>query len=141
MQFSAKKSSKNGSKSNQNWKGCSAPKKAYRHSWSADRDMASADRHFPSVDWPKYLARSRNLLIKKKPIFFEFLEISTRSNSYMILFSLFFMHPKLYKLGGDLPTFSTLFWPLFLALLFWLLRSPYIKDVLEALTLRTFFCK
>ena len=57
MQFSAKKSSKKESKSNQNWKGGSAPKKAYQHSWSADR-------HFPNANWPKCSARPGALLNK-----------------------------------------------------------------------------
>ena len=85
-----KKPQKNESKSKQNWKGGSAPKRAWWHSWSADR-------HFLSADWPKCLARPRNLLIKIKSIFFEFLEIKMRFNSYLILFSLFFKHPNLYK--------------------------------------------
>ena len=36
---------------------------------------------------------ARNLLINIKPILFDFLGIITYSNSYMILFSLFFKHP------------------------------------------------
>ena len=72
MQFLAKKSSKNESKSNKNSKAGLAPKRACRH--------------FPSANWPKCLARFGNLLIEIKPIFFEFLEIRTHSNSYLISF-------------------------------------------------------
>ena len=71
------------SKSNQNSNAGLAPKRAYQH--------------FPSADWPKYVARLGDLLIEIKPIFFNFLEIKTHSNSYLISFSLFFKHPNLYK--------------------------------------------
>jgi len=38
-----------------------------------------------------------NLLIKIKPIFFEFLEIRMHSNLYLISFNLFFKYLNLYK--------------------------------------------
>ena len=54
--------------------------------------MASADRHFPSADWPKLSAQPGDFLLKIKPLKKKkrFLEIRTRSNSYLISFSLFF---------------------------------------------------
>ena len=75
------------SKLNWNWKRGLASKRANRHSWSADRHMASADWHLPCANWPE------NPLIKIKPIYFKILGITTHSNSYLILFSLFFKHP------------------------------------------------
>ena len=65
-----------------------APMRAVWHSWSADQLMASADRHFLNADWPKLSAQPGDFLIKIKPIFFNFLEIRTRFNSYMISFSI-----------------------------------------------------
>ena len=50
--------------------------------------MASADRHFLSVVWPKFSAQPRDFLIEIKPTFFYFLEIMMRSNSYLIPFSI-----------------------------------------------------
>ena len=64
-----------------------APKRAIQHSWSADR-------HIKSADWPKLLARLRDSLIEIRPIFYDFLEIKTHSNLYLISF---FKHPNLYK--------------------------------------------
>ena len=66
----AQKSSKRESKLDQNSNVDLAPKRAIRHSWSAN--------------WPKLLAWPEDPLIKIKPIFFDFLEIRTCSNSYLI---------------------------------------------------------
>ena len=136
MQFLAKKSLKKESISNHNWKGCLAPKKAYRHSWSVNRHMASANRHmtsanrrFPSVDWPKCSVQPGILLIKIKPIFFELLEIKMCSNSYLILFNLFFKHPNLYKYGRP-PNIQYLFSDPY----FW----PFLSNFSSPLKLKTF---
>ena len=90
MKFLAKKSSKNESNLDQNSNADLAPKRAIQHTESVDQHMASAD-------WPKCLAQPVDPLIKTKPMFFDFLEIRTCSNSYLISFSLFFKHPNLYK--------------------------------------------
>ena len=47
-----------------------------------------------SADWHRLEARLENPLIKIKPIYFEFLGITMQSNSYLILFNLFFKHPS-----------------------------------------------
>ena len=90
VQFLAKKSLKEESKSDKISNGDLAHKRVCRYSWSANKHMASAD-------WPKCSARLGSHLIDIKPIFFDFLEIRTLSNSYLISFSLFFKHPNLYK--------------------------------------------
>ena len=81
--FRLKNPEKNESKSDQNSNVGLAPKRACQHSWSAD--------------WPKCSAQPENFLIEIKPIIFDFFEIRTHSNSYLISFSLFFKHPNLYK--------------------------------------------
>ena len=58
------------SKLDQNSNASLAPKRACRHSWSADCHMASAD-------WPKSSTWPGDPLLKIKPIFFRFLEIRT----------------------------------------------------------------
>ena len=95
--ISGQKSSKKESKSDQNSNASLAPKRACWHSWSVDQHMVSANRHIPSADWPKFSTRPVNVLIEIKPIFFDFLGIRMRSNSYMISFNLFFKYPNLYK--------------------------------------------
>ena len=75
---------KKGVQIDQNSNASLAPKRAIRHSWSVNQNMRSVNRHFPSVDWPKFAARAGDFLIKIKPIFFDFLEIRTHSNSYLI---------------------------------------------------------
>ena len=47
-----------------------------------------------SADWHRLEAQPENPLIKIKHIYFEFFGITTQSNSYMILFNLFFKHPN-----------------------------------------------
>ena len=97
-------------------------------SWA--RHMASADRHFPSVDWHSLEAWPRNALIEIKWIHFDFLGIRTQPNSYLIQSSLFFKHPTSKNREETLEIG---------AFFFWLLCSPYVKDVLEALALRISF--
>ena len=75
-----------------------------------------------SASWPKFVAQPGDFLIKIKPIFFDFLEIRMRSNSYLISFSI----PTSINRGNK----SEL-----RALLFGLFNSPYVKDVLEAFAL------
>ena len=111
---------KNPQKRSPNWTKNSnmglAPKMAYWHSWSAN--------------WPKCSTQPRNFLIVIKLIFFNFLEIRTRSNSYLTHSAYFLSiltsinRGKRSKLG---------------ALLLWLLCSPYVKDILKALSLGTSF--
>ena len=108
----AKKSSKNESKLEQNSIAGLAPKRAIQHSWSAN--------------WPKFVARPKDSLIEIMSIFFSFLELRMHSNSYMILFNIPTTINRENK--SELR-----------ALLFWLFNSPYIKDVLKAFTLGTYF--
>ena len=100
MQFPAKKSSKRESKLNQNSNVDLAPKRAIQHS-------PSANWHFPNADWPKLLAQLKDLPIEIKPIFFNFLEIRTRSNSYLIIQLIFQSIPTSIN-RGCLSKFSTL---------------------------------
>ena len=104
----------------------SAPKRAIRHSWSANRHMKSSDWHFPSVDWPKLLAQPKDSLIEIRLIFYNLLEIRTCSSLYLISF---FKIPTSINRGNK----SKL-----RALFFLLFNSRYVKDVLEAFALGTF---
>ena len=137
MQFPTKKPLKKESKLDQNLNMGSAPKRAIRHSWSADRHMKSADRQSLSADWPKLLARPLDSWIEINLTLFDFLEIRTRPNSYLIIQLIFLSIPTSIN-RGCLSKFNTIFhafWPpLFLALLFFLIL-PYVKDILEALAL------
>ena len=72
--ISSSKILKNESKLDQNSNTGLSPKRAYQHSWSAD--------------WPKFSAQPEDFLIQIKPIFFYFLEIMTRSNLYLVSFSI-----------------------------------------------------
>ena len=110
-------------KSNPNSNMGLAPKRACWHSWSVDQHMASAD-------WPKCLARPVSFLIKIKPIFFDFLEIRHVPFRIWSNLAYFLSTPTSINRGkrSELR-----------ALLFWLLCSPYVKDVLEAFALRTSF--
>ena len=116
MQFPTQKIPKKEPKLNQNWKWGSACERANRHSWSADWHMANANRHFASANWHNFEARPKNALIKLKHIYFKFLWITTQSNSYLILFSLFFKHPtsinRKKKIRNQGPSFSDFFAPL-----------------------------
>ena len=78
MQFLAKKVSKNESKMDLNVNTGPAPKRAIRHS-------CNADRHFPSTNWHKLEARPEDSWIEINLTFFDFLEIRTRPNSYLII--------------------------------------------------------
>ena len=55
--------------------------------------MASADRHFPSADWPKFSAWPEDFLIEIKPIFFL---LFRDKNAFQFVFDLI-QHPNLYK--------------------------------------------
>ena len=80
----------------------SAPKRAIWHSWDADWHF----RHFPSADWHKNLARPEDSWIEISPIFFDFLEIMTRLNSYLIIQLIFRSFPTSIN-RGCLSKFST----------------------------------
>ena len=85
--------------------------------------MASANQHYPSVDWHSFEARPKNVLIKIKRIHFKFLGIRMQPNLYLIQSSLFLKHQtsKNRELKSEIRTF-------FLTSLF-----SYDKEVLEAL--------
>ena len=107
MQVLAQKSSKKESKLDQNSNANLASK-------SADRHLASANRHFLNADWPKSSAWPGDPLIEIKPVFFRFLEIRTCSNSYLISFSLSILtsinRGKKIKIKGS--SFLTFLFPL-----------------------------
>ena len=108
MQFPTKKPLKKESKLDQNLNVGSAPKRAIRHSWSADRHMKSADRQSLSADWPKLLARPLDSWIEINLTLFDFLEIRTRPNSYLIIQLIFLSIPTSIN-RGCLSKFNTLF--------------------------------
>ena len=99
MQFLAQETSKKESKLDQNSNAGLAPKRAIWHSWGADR-------HFPSADWHKNLAWPEDSWIEISPIFFDFLEIMTRLNSYLIIQLIFRSFPTSIN-RGCLSKFST----------------------------------
>ena len=119
----------------------SAPKRAIQHSWSADR-------HSPSADWHKFEARPKDPLIEIKLIFFDFLEIRTRSNSYLIIQLIFQSIPTSIN-SGCLSKFRTLsdppspssFWQFSLefSIPLRIFNSPYVKDILKAFSLEISF--
>ena len=76
----------------------------------------------PKFRLAQTFARLGDLLIKIEPIFFDFLEIRTHSNSYLILVNI----PTSINRGNK----SEL-----KALFFGIFNSPYVKDVLEAFVL------
>ena len=82
------------------------------------------------ADWPKFLGRPKDSLIEIKPIFFNFFEIRTHSNSYLIIQLIFRSIPTSINRGNK----SKVGVPLF-----WLFNSPYVKDILEAFALGTSF--
>ena len=131
MQFSAKKFSKNESKMDLNVNTGPAPKRAIRHS-------CSANQHSPSPDWHKLEVRLEDSWIEINLTLFDFLEMRTHPNSYLIL-QLIFQSILTSINRGCLSKFRGLF----LRFLtppppsYWIfsLKSPYIKDVLEAFTL------
>ena len=83
-----------------------------------------------SADWPKCLARPVSFLIKIKPIFFDFLEI--RHVPFRIWSNLaYFLSTQTSINRGKRSELR--------ALLFWLLYSLYVNDILEAFALRTSF--
>ena len=108
MQFPTKKPLKKESKLDQNLNVGSAPKRAIWHSWSADRHMKSADRQSLSADWPKLLARPLDSWIEINLTLFDFLEIRTRPNSYLIIQLIFLSIPTSIN-RGCLSKFNTLF--------------------------------
>ena len=68
--------------------------------------MKSFDRHFPSADWPKLLARLEDSLIEIRLIFYDFLEIRLCSNFYLISF---FKHPNNINRGNKSELRALLF--------------------------------
>ena len=94
------KSPKKESKLDQNSNAGLAPKRAIQHSWSVDRHMKSAN-------WPKLLALLEDSWIEINLTPFSFLEIRTRSNSYMIIQLIFRSIPTSIN-RGCLSKFSTL---------------------------------
>ena len=99
MQFLAQETSKKEFKLDQNSNAGLAPKRAIWHSWGADR-------HFPSADWHKNLARPEDSWIEISPIFFDFLEIMTCLNLYLIIQLIFQSFPTSIN-RGCLSKFST----------------------------------
>ena len=100
MCLSAIPGSKKESKLDQNLNMGSAPKRAIRHSWSADQ-------HMKSVDWPKLLARPEDSWIEINLTLFNFLEIRTCPNLYLIIQLIFRNIPTSIN-RGCLSKFSTL---------------------------------
>ena len=86
----------------------STPKRAIRHSWSANWHMKSANRHFSNADWPKSLAWLKDSWSEIKLTLFDFLEIRTRPNSYLIIQLIFLSIPTSIN-RGCLSKFNTLF--------------------------------
>ena len=129
MQFPAKKSSKKESKLDQNSNASSAPKRAIRHSWGADRHKKCADQHFSSANWHKLEAQPKDSFIEISPTLFNFLEMRTHPNSYLII-QLIFRSIPTSIIRGCLSKFSTLSDPP----LFWLFSSNFSNP----LTLKTF---
>ena len=88
--------------------------------------------------WHRCVAWFEDSWMEINLTFFDFLEIRTRLNLYLIIQLIFRSIPTSINRGW-LSKFSTLFNPLFLALLFWFFNSSYVKDVLEAFALGTSF--
>ena len=102
----AKKSSKKESKMDQNSNAGPTPKRAIRHSWSADR-------HFLSADWHKLKAWPRDSWIRIISTLFNFLEMRMHPNSYLTIQLIFRSIPTSIN-RGCLSKFSRLFhafWP------------------------------
>ena len=86
------------------------PKRAIQHSWSAARHMKSAHRHFSSADWPKSSTQPDDSWIEINLTLFDFLEIRTCSNSYLIIQLIFQSIPTSINRGVPLKIQHT-FWP------------------------------
>ena len=113
------------------------------HFQSANRHFRSAEQHFPSAEWHTFGPWPEDIGITLKDIIFNFLVIRTRPSSYSDHLSYFFEPSILYKqrLGLKIQhTFSRSQISPLSDSLFWYFLS-YIKEVLEALVLRIFFCK
>ena len=108
MQFLTQKSSKNESKLDQNSNVGSAPKRAIRHSWGADRHKKCADQHFSSANWHKLEAQPKDSFIEISPTLFNFLEMRTHPNLYLIIQLIFRSIPTSIN-RGCLSKFSILF--------------------------------
>ena len=131
MQVSTQKNSKKEYKVDQNSNAGSTPKKAIRYSWSANR-------HFSSVDWHKFEAQPKDFWIEINLTFFDFLEIRTRPNLYLIIQLIFRSIPTSIN-RGCLSKFSTIFDPSLSGSSLLTFNSPYAKEVLEAFALGTSF--
>ena len=132
MQFLAKKSSKKESKMDQNSNAGPTPKRAIRHSWSADR-------HFLSADWHKLKAWPRDSWIRIISTLFNFLEMRMHPNLYLTIQLIFRSIPTSIN-KWCLSKFNTLFYT------FWPLPPPPLfsgsslkKKKKNTLTLKTFW--
>ena len=90
MQVSAQKTLKQESKMDLNVNTGLAPKRAIRHS-------CSANQHFPSPDWHKLEVRLEDSWIEINLTLFDFLEIRTRPSSYSDDLANFSKHSHPYK--------------------------------------------